>query len=219
MTTPPITRFGGLDVLFVMATEQEYGRALRDLFTPLMIGVGPVEAATGTATALASLAATKKRPDLIVSLGSAGSPTLDHAAVYQVTSVAYRDMDASPLGFARGQVPFTDVPAVIPLPHRIPQVPGASLSTGGDIVTGDAYGQIEADMVDMETYAVVRAAAAFAVPVIGLRGISDGKGVLNGLDDWTDYLHVIDERLAGVLKHLAEMTAAGRLALDGGPNG
>jgi len=40
-----VTRIGGKDVLFVMAAQAEYGSHLQKLFTPLMTGVGPVEAA------------------------------------------------------------------------------------------------------------------------------------------------------------------------------
>jgi adenosylhomocysteine nucleosidase len=54
-------------------------------------------------------------------------------------------------------------------------------------------------MVDMETFAVVRAAARFGVPVIGLRGVSDGRTDLSRLEHWTDALAGIDLRLAEAL--------------------
>ncbi len=215
-TTPPLTSFGGLAVLFVMATKQEYGPHLKRLMTPLMVGVGPVEAATGTAMALAQLRISDERPDLVVSLGSAGSRTLDHASVYQVESVSYRDMDATPLGFDKGVVPFADIPAVIPMANRIDGIPGASLSSGGGIVSGAAYDTIAADMVDMETYAVLRAAQALGVPLVGLRGISDGRGALTGLHDWTEVLHLIDERLANGLELLRDQLLSGRFVPAGG---
>ena len=196
---PRIRRIGPLAVLFVMATRQEYGPALRARIEPVITGVGPVEAAIGAARALAALEAAGGLPDLVVSLGSAGSRTLDHAGVYQIGSVAYRDMDASPLGFPRGVTPFLDHPPAIAVPQRLPDVPVASLSTGGDIVSGAAYDAIDADMVDMESFAVLRAAAQFGRPMIGLRGISDGRSELTGIHDWTGYLHVIDERLAHAL--------------------
>ena len=135
-------------------------------------------------------------PDLVVTLGSAGSRTLDQAKVYQVSSVSYRDMDCSALGFERGITPYLNLPAVLDLPYRIPTLPEARLSTGANVVSGDAYNAIDADMVDMETYAVLRVCQKFDVPVIGLRGISDGKEELNTLSDWTTYLHVVDENLA-----------------------
>src|SRR5690606_30493506 len=92
-------------------------------------------------------------PDLVVSLGSAGSRRLEQAEVYQAVSVSYRDMDASPLGFPRGVTPFLDLPATLPLPLRIPGVKEATLSTGASIVSGAAYDAVAEDMVDMETFA------------------------------------------------------------------
>jgi adenosylhomocysteine nucleosidase len=42
---------GAPDILYVMAAEPEYGPALRTRITPLMIGVGPVEATLSTSLA------------------------------------------------------------------------------------------------------------------------------------------------------------------------
>jgi len=188
------TRIGGRQVLFVMATTHEYGPRLAERFVPVITGVGPVEAAVGTTQALAGMTAL---PDLVVSIGSAGSRTLPLGSVWQVASVSWRDMDASRIGFAKGVVPFADFGAVLPLGTPL-DWPVARLSTGADIVGGDDYGRIDADMVDMETYAVVRACARFGVPVMGLRGISDGPGELEALGGWTAMLGVLDEKLARV---------------------
>ena len=209
---PPVTPLSGRRVLFVMAAEQEYGPHLRARFTPLMTGIGPVEAGIAVSAALARLEAGNGLPDLVVSLGSAGSRRLEQAAVYQVSSVGYRDMDASALGVPRGVTPFLPLPAAIPLPFVIPGIAAATLSTGADIVSGAAYDGIEAQMVDMETFAVLRACQRFSVPLVGLRGISDGAAELGHIGDWTEYLHVIDERLAAAVDRLAEALAEGLLA-------
>jgi adenosylhomocysteine nucleosidase len=153
-------------------------------------------------------------PDLVFTLGSAGSRRLEHAEIYQVASVAYRDMDCSPLGFERGLTPFLEEPAVIAIPHAIPGIPAATLSSGANIVSGIAYDGIDTDMVDMETYSVLRAARRFRLPMIGLRGISDGRGELTGIHDWTEYLHIIDEKLATALDAFGEHADAGRFRLD-----
>jgi adenosylhomocysteine nucleosidase len=199
----PVETFAGRRVLFVMAASPEYGEKLQQRFTPLFTGVGPVEAASAVSAALAGLGAGASLPDLIVCLGSAGSRTLEQAKVYQASKVSYRDMDASPLGFAKGLTPFLDLPAEIDLPLRIPGVESARLSTGAAIISGAAYDAIAADMVDMETYAVLRAAMRFSVPLIGLRGISDGKRELRHYGDWHEYLHVVDERLSEAVDTLA----------------
>ena len=199
-----------LPILFVMAAQPEYGPALRARIQPLMTGIGPIEAAVQLTAALARM---DRLPRLIVSLGSAGSARLAQTEVYQVGAVAWRDMDASALGFARGCTPLLDLPRVIDLPHRIPGLPVASLSTGADIVSGPAYAAIEEDMVDMETFAHLRAAQHFGVPLIGLRGISDGSADLGGMDDWTRYLQVIDGKLAAAVDLLHKALAQGRLVL------
>ena len=199
-----------LPILFVMAAQPEYGPALRARIQPLMTGIGPIEAAVQLTAALARM---DRLPRLIVSLGSAGSARLAQTEVYQVGAVAWRDMDASALGFARGYTPLLDLPRVIDLPHRIPGLPVASLSTGADIVSGPAYAAIEEDMVDMETFAHLRAAQNFGVPLIGLRGISDGAADLGGMDDWTRYLQVIDGKLAAAVDLLHKALAQGRLVL------
>ena len=90
----------GRRYLFVMAVDAEYGPELSRRFSPLFTGVGPVEAAATASSALSVLAATDRMPDIVVSLGSAGSSTLTQTDVYQVSTVSYRDMDASGLGFA-----------------------------------------------------------------------------------------------------------------------
>jgi adenosylhomocysteine nucleosidase len=202
---------GGKSILYVMAAEAEYGPALKALFTPVMTGVGPVEAAVQLTRVLTELTLDGRKPDLVVSLGSAGSAALEQTEVYQVASVSYRDMDASAFGFEKGRTPFLDLPATIPLPLRIPGVPEARLSTGANVVSGAAYQTIDADMVEMETFAILRACMSFDIPLIGLRGISDGKEEVRHVSDWTEYLHVIDEKLARAVKALEAAIADGRL--------
>lgn len=210
---PRLWKARELSVLFVMATEQEYGAELRKRIHPLVTGVGPVEAAAATSAALGELKAEAALPDLVFSLGSAGSKKLEHAEVYQLASVRYRDMDCTPLGFDRGQVPFLDEPAVVPLSLRIPDVPAASIATGASIVSGAMYDAIDADMVDMESYAVYRAARRFAVPVIGLRGITDGKSELSRYEDWADYLEIVDHKLAAGIDKFFAAVESGTFSL------
>ncbi|WP_214473181.1 5'-methylthioadenosine/S-adenosylhomocysteine nucleosidase [Mesorhizobium sp. dw_380] len=209
--TGNVVRIGGKGVLFVMAVQAEYGPHLQRLFSPLMTGVGPVEAGVRLGAELSRLKSEKALPDIVVSLGSAGSRMLEQTEVYQAVSVSYRDIDASPLGFEKGATPFLDLPVTVPLPFRIPRIKQATLSTGGAIITGVAYDTIAADMVDMETFACLRACQLFDVPLIGLRGISDGAADLRHVGDWTEYLHIIDEKLAGAVQLLEQSIASGAI--------
>lgn len=206
---------GNHRILYVMAVDAEYGPHLQSRITPLLTGVGPVEAAVQLTLALGHLDTEARLPDFVVSLGSAGSATLEQTGVYQATSVSYRDMDASPLGFTKGATPFLDLPVEVTLPVRIPGIAEARLSTGANIVSGAAYAAIDADMVEMETFAALRACQAFGIRLIGLRGISDGKTELNHIGDWTEYLHVIDEKLAAAVDRLEAALRDGTLVLKG----
>lgn len=206
---PDCEMIAGQSVLFVMAADAEYGPALSRRFKPLMTGVGPVEAALGTGIALRDLNQSTGLPDLVVSLGSAGSRSCTLGEVYQVASVSWRDMDASRLGFTKGVTPFIDHPVDLPL--RTPlELRAMRLSTGADIVGGDEYAAINADMVDMETFAVARACQRFDVPLMGLRGISDGPGELADMLGWTQLLALLDERLAVAVDQLADALEAFR---------
>lgn len=203
MKAPPsLLEVAGHRILVIMATAAEYGPALRQRITPVITGVGPVEAAIGTSRALQDCLDHGGLPDLVLSLGSAGSRMLEQGAVYQVASVSYRDMDASPLGFPKGCTPFLDLPADLAVPIRLRGVPAARLSTGGNIISGAAYASIDADMVDMETFAVLRACQHFGVAMIGLRGISDGAEDLRHYADWTALLGHLDTEWAAIIDEL-----------------
>jgi adenosylhomocysteine nucleosidase len=205
-----LAQAGSCRILFVMAAEMEYGPCLRALFRPLICGVGPVEAAVNLTRALAELGP-EGRPDLVVSLGSAGSARLHKTGIYQAGTVSWRDMDASAIGFAKGVTPFLDLPASLPLTLRVPGVAVASLSTGANVVSGAGYAGIAEDMVDMETFAILRACQSFDLPLIALRGISDGDQELGGLQDWQEYLVQINAKLADVVVALTTVVAAGGL--------
>lgn len=198
-----LTPLGTKRVLFIMAAEPEYGPHLRARIVPLITGIGPVEAALHVGVTLARLEAAGELPDLIVCLGSAGSRRCTLGSVHQIGSVSWRDMDASPLGIEPGVVPYLDEPKDLPLETPL-DLPVATLSTGGDVVSGAGWDRIDADMVDMETYAVARAARTFGIPLIGLRGVSDGPGELAGAHDWHKLLGYLDGELAKAVDMLAD---------------
>ena len=204
----------GKTLLYVMAVDAEYGVHLRERISPLMTGVGPVEAAVTLTRTLAELASRDSLPDLVVSLGSAGSARLEQAEVYQATSVCLSRHGCLAARLREGR-------DAVSRPARrrsicrcaFPASRTASLSTGANIVSGATYETIAADMVEMETFAVLRACQSFGIPLIGLRGISDGKAELKHIGDWTEYLHVIDEKLADAVDALEQAVETGEIAV------
>jgi len=197
-----LKRIHRTDVLYVMAVNAEYGPHLKRRITPLFTGVGPIEASMSLTRALSELKANNQLPNLIISLGSAGSRELVQTEIYQATSVSYRDMDASFLGFEKGKTPYLDLPAKLELTPQIPGLKKASLSTGAKVISGSDYDAIDAQMVDMESFALKRVCQTFDLPLIALRGISDGEEELSGHHNWTQYLHIIDKKLAAIIDRL-----------------
>lgn len=209
-----INHFAGLSVMFVMASPAEYGPALKARIKPLICGIGIVEALTVVGRAFGRLEAAGTLPDLVVSLGSAGSRNLQQGKIYQVSEVSWRDIDASPIGYKPGEVPSTGLPIALPMTAQMPDFDKASLSTGSDFVSGDGWARIDADMVDMETYGLARLCAGYDLPLLGLRGISDGAKELTRLGDWTEALPHIDRGLAETLQRLEDaLTHAGLTVL------
>lgn len=194
----------GKRILFVMATHAEYGPHLKTRFVPLITGVGPVEGGVVLTAALAGLKTQNQLPDIVVSLGSAGSRTLEQGEVYQATYLAYRDMDASALGFEKGKTPFLALPVQVALPFQIDGIKTAKLSTGASVVSGTAYDAIAEHMVDMETFAHMRACDHFGVPLIAFRGISDGAEELQHYESWADALPALDQNLVRAVDLLLE---------------
>ena len=88
---------------------------------------------------------------------------------------------------------------------------GSDFAVGASVVSGTDYDFIDADMVDMESYAVLRACQLFDLPLVVLRGVSDGDQGLREVADWTRYLDIIDDRLAEAVDRLEAAFASGTL--------
>ena len=65
----------------------------------------------------------------------------------------------------------------------------------------------------METFACMRACQHFGVPLIGLRGISDGDTDVDHIGDWLEYLHVVDEKLAQAVAKLESAILDGTIGI------
>lgn len=196
-----------------MAADAEYGDSLKAAgIIPFITGVGPINAAMNMMAVLKDLERDGHLPDLVINIGSAGSRDLPHKAIVQAVSIGYRDMDASPFGFAKGVTPFSDLPALLPIKAIIPGLPETTISTGGAIIGGAAYDNLGAQTAEMEAYGAYSACLHFGIPMLKIVGISDGQKDLTGeLETWTQYLRDIDRGLAAAIVTLKNGLAGGSI--------
>lgn len=178
------------DILFVFALEADAGSAFSG-FNVVFTGIGKVNAAIALTRALQ-----RQRPRLIVNLGSAGSQRYGKGEVVCCNRFVQRDMDVTPLGFARYETPLSQIPVV--LEHGLVQ-PGVPLGICG---SGDSFetGHLEApyDVVDMEAYVLARIALDEGIPLLCLKYISDDAGN-DAAGDWAVQVHLAAEAFKRVL--------------------
>ncbi|MCU1719013.1 nucleosidase [Pseudomonas sp. 5P_3.1_Bac2] len=184
------TRIALADTLFVFALEAEAGDAFSHVDT-LFTGIGKVNAAIALVRALQT-----RKPKLIVNLGSAGSPRYHKGELVCCTRFLQRDMDVTPLGFARYQTPLTDVPVVLEQGLSLPGLPLGTCGTGDSFETN--HGDAPYDVVDMESYVLALIARDEGIPFLCLKYISDDAGS-DAADDWSVQVHLAAQAFAEVL--------------------
>ncbi|MEU1535121.1 nucleosidase [Streptomyces fagopyri] len=178
--------------LIVAAVEQEAAR-LDGRFPLLVTGMGKVNAAAALALALAQ----GERPGEIVNLGTAGALKEGLAGVHEISRVVQHDFDTALLHRISGRV------------HGAPLTVGAgrgpTLATGDTFVTDSAVRDrlaLEADLVDMEGYAVATVAQHLDIPVRLVKFVSDSADE-DARTTWPEALDHAAGILAGwVAEHL-----------------
>jgi len=166
------------DVLVVFALREEAGPAFAAVAAPVLYtGVGKINAAWALTRALAA-----RRPALVVSFGTAGSPSLPPHTVVECTRFVQRDMDVRPLGVPLGTTPFDPLPAVLEVPRRFPSLPAATCGSADHFVSGHDVGAC--DVVDMEGYALAKVCRREHVEFAAAKFVTDG-GDASAHEDWT----------------------------------
>jgi len=148
-------------ILVVAATPDELRGA--ESVQTLVCGVGPVEAAARTATALAA-----GSPDAVLHVGIAGSHAFDDPALVIGSEAVYCDADDP--RWIELRIPAA--PELVEAARRA--LPAASVEPIGTTarVGGSSGCAVEA----MEGYAVLRAAALARVPALEVRVLSNAIG-------------------------------------------
>lgn len=175
------------EVLIVAALKDETKNHFEDLGIPVLYtGLGKVNAAYRLALELARLKAAGRLPRAVLNFGTAGSPVFKTHELVECTRFSQRDMDLSPLGFARGVTPFEDTPSILEVPKRLPGLATGTCGTGDSFETAAA--KVQCDVVDMEAYALAKVCYLEGMPFLSVKYISDGCDH-NAHDDWNENLH------------------------------
>ena len=178
------------DTLFVFALEAEAADAFSHV-DAVFTGIGKVNAAIALTTALQT-----RKPKLIVNLGSAGSPRYGKGELVCCTRFVQRDMDVTPLGFARYETPFSNIPVVLEQGLSMPGLPLGTCGSGDNFET--RHGEAPYDVVDMEAYVLALIAREQGIPFLCLKYISDDAGS-DAAGDWSVQVHLAAAAFAKAL--------------------
>tara|TARA_R100000908_G_C3748458_1_gene143376 strand:+ start:373 stop:972 length:600 start_codon:yes stop_codon:yes gene_type:complete len=172
------------NTLIVCALEAETQGKLKDWNT-LYTGVGKVNATLALVKYLFS-----HTPRYVINYGTAGSRDLKIGELVDCTKFLQRDMDATPLGFERGQTAFENhIPTMLDFSHVKNNLIGKNYVCGtGDNFVQDVNQEIcNIDVFDMEAYALAKVCYLQSVPFISYKYISDNADSTAD-KDWTENL-------------------------------
>ena len=131
------------ETLIVVALEDELNKNDLVGWRIVYTGIGKVNALIALGRAIR-----EKRPSKIINFGTAGSSRTELSGLHEVTLFKQRDMDVRPLGFELGETPLDEINDI-----NLNR-PGLSCATGDSFV--DSSQDIEADLFDMESYAIAK---------------------------------------------------------------
>jgi adenosylhomocysteine nucleosidase len=170
--------------LLVVALELE-AVALRSLGFPMLVtGAGKVNAAVAVATVLSSA-----RPSELINLGTAGGLKPGIEGTHLVSTVLEHDVDDASI-FAIAEVHCS-------LPINLSRE-GLILATGDRFIASAGDREllaVVADIVDMEGYAIAKAAAAAGVALTMVKHISD-QADETATSSWVDSVTFCSHQLA-----------------------
>jgi adenosylhomocysteine nucleosidase len=168
-----MTAYAKSDLLLAFALADEEQQRFEG-FTKIFCGVGKVNAAYQLMRALAAWHKERGRyPQLVLNLGSSGSPTFKAGTIVNCTRFIQRDMDTTIFGSEPYATIFENVPAVLTNGLRFDGYPDATCGSGDNFVT-DGGKEMPWNVMDMEAYALAKVCLLEKVPFGCLKFITDG---------------------------------------------
>jgi len=156
--------------LILLALPEE-APEIKNYMNVFFTGVGKVNAAAAAARLIEGF-----RPKHVINFGTAGGITV-LPGLYQVTKFVQRDMLCCDLGMAPGQTPFDSLPIILDVGGS-----GLTCSTGDNFVTNPKL-DIDADLVDMEAYAIAKVCISNKIKFSCWKFVSD-QADTNASKDW-----------------------------------
>ena len=189
-------------LLVVMALEEEEQGLLRAAGADLLItGIGKVNAAARLATTLATRQLQGQPVGTVVNFGTAGSRVFATGSLVGCHRFVQRDMDVTPLGFARGITPFdAQWGGELVFEPAFVQLPQGLCGTGDSFDTG-AHA-LHCDVLDMEAYALAKVCCHAGVSLACAKYISDGADHASATD-WSAALPAAAAAFAALYRQLA----------------
>lgn len=187
--------------LFVVAARAE-ATAFDHALPVLVTGIGKIRAAAALAACLAAYEAAGGLPSAVVNIGTAGALGDHMLGVHRVETVLLHDFSHSAVR------KITGVDEYPPLHVGARDAEGAATAepgTGVVLATGDTFVADsavrealaeQADLVDMEGYAIAQVAHEFGVPVELIKHVSDSADETSG-DVWAARAAELAEEIAG----------------------
>ena len=170
--------------LLVVALEEE-ATHLHPLGLPILVtGAGKVNAAVAVATTIG-----EQRPSSLINLGTAGALRSGLNGSHVIARVTQHDLDDAAL-FSLTGLHFGE-------PLELAAA-GLTLTTGDAFIADPAARDRlaeHADLVDMEGYALVRAATAARIPITLVKQVSDEAGD-EAATSWIDTVDACSDKLA-----------------------
>ena len=161
------------ELLVVMALREEsQGEFERAGVPVLYTGVGKVNAAHALTRRIAELRAGGGPLPHVVNFGTAGSNVHPTGTLLCCRAFEQRDMDVTPLGFARGVTPYDESPARIEHAVMIEGLQVGVCSTADSFETGGHT--VAADVMDMEAYALAKVCWLEQVKFSSVKYVTDG---------------------------------------------
>ena len=182
-------------ILIVSALHQEIPDRYKEPFFShniLFTGVGKVNATYNLTKVLMD---DYDEYNLVINYGTAASKV--HKGLVDCTSFIQRDMDATPLGFKKGETPFESESSMIDFSHiKNPIGKNLCCYTGDSFVT-DIEPIQYMDVFDMEAYALAKVCRNLEIDFVSYKYISDDGNA----DDWEKNCSKGVEEFKKVLKY------------------